>query len=265
MKIGQNNVEAITPQQTTKTTEEVLKSSRAFLQNNQQGVGQKAYDLKVETPSSKAAHSIQEKTTAVNALQTADNGMKATEDILKKMQSIAEKASKSTLTTKDREKLQKEYDSLSQEITKIGESTNFNGHKLLDGKFELETETNVNKNKNRSISIGDMRSDALGISKVSLASPEAAAEASKNLQKATETVSDQRKAIHVENNALEKDISSLMKKTNKKMSPAVTKIATNTDARELMEMLKGDIMKQAKDIRNNLHAFNTSRVLNLLD
>ncbi|MER2000194.1 MAG: hypothetical protein ABS882_10480 [Lysinibacillus sp.] len=263
MKIGQNNTEAVMPKQAPKTTEEVLKSSRAFLQKNQQGAGQKAYDVKVETPSSKATRTIQEKTTAVNALQTADSGMKATEDILKKMHSIAEQATKSTLTTKDREKLQKEYDSLSEEITKIGESTNFNGHKLLDGKFELETEMNINKNKNRSISIGDMRSDALGISKVSLASPEAAEEAAKNLQKATETVSEQRKAIHDENSALEKEITSLTKKTNKNLSPK--NVDTNTEARELLDMLKGDIMKQAKEMRNNLHAFNTSRILNLLD
>lgn len=268
MKVGLSNPEAVTAKQPTKTTEEVLKSSQQFLQNNKLKPTQRAYDMKVETASSKTDRTIQEKTVAANALQTSDVGMKKTEDAIKKMQALAEKATDSKLTSQDRAKLQEQYADLQKEIDKTSESTNFNGHKLLDGKFELETNTSNNSRQNRNIAIGNMSSEGLGVAKTSLSSPEAAAEAAKKLKTASETVATERKNVQDEQKTLQQEVSNLTEikdfaNNNKKVN--FKKLDNNTDVRELVKTMKEDMMKQASEMKNNMYAFNASRVFSLLN
>lgn len=265
----QTQTQTQAPATKTKTTEEVLKSSREFLLNNKLKPSERAYDVKIESQSSKTGRTIEEKTTAVNALQTADEGMKKTEDTLKKMQEIVEKATDKNLTTDDRNKLQKQYDDLQKELDKTSESTNYNGHKLLDGKFELETNTSNNSRKNREISIGGMSADSLGVSKVSLASPEAAAEASKKLKTATETVAAERKAVKKETETLQQEVSDL--NTIKKYTTAkqkgledFTKIDSATDYEEAFKKLKEDMLKSVFNSNTSMFSFNASRIATLL-
>lgn len=271
MQINTTNTEVLAPQKTpTKTTEEVLKSSREFLLNNQKKPSQRAYDVKIETPSSSTARTIVEKTVASSALQTADNGLKSSEDILKKMQSIVEKATSTSLTTSDREGLQKEYDSLQKDLDKISENTTYNGHKLLDGKFELETNTQKNSRLNRTVEIGSVSAEGLGISKVSLASAEAATEASKKLNAATEAVASDRKALASEQKTLQTEVKNLtevldfQKNKGKIDFSQIRKVDDNVDIRELVKKMQEDIMTQAAGLKNSMHMFNNSRIFELL-
>jgi flagellin len=68
-----------------------------------------------------------------NLIQTAEGAIGEVHDILTRMTEIAEKAANGTLGSEDRNSLQKEMDQLSGEIDRIATTTNFNGHKLLDG------------------------------------------------------------------------------------------------------------------------------------
>lgn len=282
MEINKTTAEALTPQKLTnkpvettpqkttpKTTEEVLKSSQQFLLNNKLKPSERAYDVKIESQSSKTGRTIEEKTTAVSALQTADEGMRKTEETLKKMQEIVDKATDKNLTTDDSNKLQKQYDDLQKELDKTSESTKFNGHKLLDGKFELETNTSTNSRKDREISIGSMSAEGLGVSKVSLASPEAAAEASKKLKKATETVAAERKAVKTETETLQREVTDLteIKKftsANKKATADFEKIKTATDFEEAFKKMKEDMLKSVFDPSGSIYSFNVSRIATLL-
>jgi flagellin len=68
-----------------------------------------------------------------NLIQTAEGAIGEVHDILTRMTELAEKAANGTLGNEDRNSLQKEMDQLSGEIDRIATTTNFNGHKLLDG------------------------------------------------------------------------------------------------------------------------------------
>lgn len=276
MKISQLNTTAVNqpvqaPKENTapKTTEEVLKSSQQFLENNRKQQTQRAYDVKINTASTKTDRTILEKTVAVNALQTADEGMKKTEDTLKKMQAIVEKAADSKLTAEDRTKLQKDFESLQKELDKTSEDTNYNGHKLLDGKFELETNTSSNTNLGRDVSIGSMSAEGLGLSKISLDSPEATAEAAKKLKSANELVAIERDVVKIETSILQEEVSDLnaIKKlaTDKtKGFEQFTKLQSEDDYRDAFTKMKEDMLKQMFGSNTSLYSFDVSRIMTLL-
>ncbi len=87
----------------------------------------------------------------ISLIQTAEGALNETHDILQRMRELATQASNDTNTTDDRGEIQKEINQLTSEINRIGNTTEFNTQKLLDGsksfneavkgKFELTTGT----------------------------------------------------------------------------------------------------------------------------
>ncbi|MFY0805290.1 flagellin [Peribacillus frigoritolerans] len=70
---------------------------------------------------------------AISLIQTAEGALNETTDILQRMRELATQASTDTNTTSDRGEIQKEMDSLTSEINRIGNTTEFNTQKLLNG------------------------------------------------------------------------------------------------------------------------------------
>nr|WP_243835885.1 flagellin [Halanaerobium saccharolyticum] len=60
--------------------------------------------------------------------------------------------------------MQKEIDQLSEEITRIGETTEFNTKALLDGDFAGTFQIGANEGQNMEVSVNDMRANALDVS-----------------------------------------------------------------------------------------------------
>ena len=75
----------------------------------------------------------------VSLAQTAQGALSATNDSLQRMRELAVQAGNGTLSSADREKLQKEFEQLSGEVDRVAKSTAFNGQKLLDGSFSAAT------------------------------------------------------------------------------------------------------------------------------
>ncbi|EHL79358.1 flagellin Hag [Bacillus smithii] len=69
----------------------------------------------------------------ISLIQTAEGALNETHSILQRMRELAVQAANDTNTKDDRDELQKEVDQLAQEITRIANTTEFNGMKLLDG------------------------------------------------------------------------------------------------------------------------------------
>lgn len=69
----------------------------------------------------------------ISLIQTAEGALSETTDILQRMRELATQASNDTNTTTDREEIQKEINSLTSEINRIGNTTEFNTQKLLNG------------------------------------------------------------------------------------------------------------------------------------
>ncbi len=68
----------------------------------------------------------------VNLLQTAEGAMASMDEILIRMKELAEQASNDTYSTKQRDIMDEEFTQLSEEITRIANSTKYNERQLLN-------------------------------------------------------------------------------------------------------------------------------------
>lgn len=70
---------------------------------------------------------------AISMIQTAEGALQETQAILQRMRELAVQASNGTNDEQDREAIQAEINQLTSEINRIGNTTEFNGMKLLNG------------------------------------------------------------------------------------------------------------------------------------
>ncbi|SFA74513.1 flagellin [Clostridium frigidicarnis] len=74
----------------------------------------------------------------ISMIQTAEGGLNETHSILQRMRELAVQASNDTNNTADRGQIQKEMDQLRNEIDRIGNTTEFNTKKLLNGDSDVK-------------------------------------------------------------------------------------------------------------------------------
>ncbi|OZU88224.1 flagellin [Virgibacillus indicus] len=99
----------------------------------------------------------------ISLIQTAEGALNETHAILQRMRELAVQSSNDTNTETDRAELQKEVDQLSEELSRIGNTTEFNTQNLLNGKFEGTFHIGANEQQNLKININDMRGNKLGV------------------------------------------------------------------------------------------------------
>ena len=75
---------------------------------------------------------------AVNVVQTADGALTEVHNMLQRMNELGVKASTGTLTTADREAIQKEVNALRDEIERVAKDTEYNTQNLLGGEQEMK-------------------------------------------------------------------------------------------------------------------------------
>ncbi|ASS98185.1 MULTISPECIES: flagellin [Geobacillus] len=103
----------------------------------------------------------------ISLIQTAEGALNEVHSILQRMRELATQAANSTNTQADREQLQKEFNQLTSEINRIGNTTEFNTQKLLNGNVSgaspIKLQIGANTNQSFEIKIFDMRARALGL------------------------------------------------------------------------------------------------------
>jgi flagellin len=99
----------------------------------------------------------------ISLIQTTEGALNETHSILQRMRELAVQSANDTNTDTDRAELQKEVNELAAEVTRIGDNTEFNTKKLLDGNFSGTFQIGANEGQNLSISVNDMRSNALAV------------------------------------------------------------------------------------------------------
>ena len=77
----------------------------------------------------------------ISLIQTAEGALNETQTILQRMRELAVQASNDTNVSADRTEIQKEINQLSSEINRIGNTTEFNTMKLLNGDKRITTAT----------------------------------------------------------------------------------------------------------------------------
>lgn len=82
-----------------------------------------------------------------SVVEIADGALAEVHDMLQRMSELAIKATNGTMSDNDRAIVQDEIDQLQAEITRIGETTEYNSQKLFDGTFDLKGYTDVTEIK----------------------------------------------------------------------------------------------------------------------
>ncbi len=100
----------------------------------------------------------------ISMIQTTEGALNETHSILQRMRELSVQSSTDSNTASDRQEIQKEVDQLSQEISRIGNTTQFNTQKVLDGSFTgASFQIGANSNQAMSVGMSDMRGFALGV------------------------------------------------------------------------------------------------------
>lgn len=99
----------------------------------------------------------------ISLIQTAEGALNETHAILQRMRELATQSASDTNTAVDRSEIQKEIDQLSQELTRIAETTEFNTQNLLGGQLDVNFHIGANEGQNIGLSINDMAASALGV------------------------------------------------------------------------------------------------------
>ncbi len=121
----------------------------------------------------------------ISLIQTAEGALGETHSILNRMRDLTVQSKNGTNTDEDTSAIQKEMDSLSSEIGRIAEDTQFNSKSLLNGGTEGSSFTfqiGANAGQEVGLDIKDMSTTGLGLS----TSMSVGAKAALDLEKATE-------------------------------------------------------------------------------
>lgn len=111
----------------------------------------------------------------ISLAQTAEGALQETTNILQRMRELAVQSANDTNSASDRSSLQAEVNQLKQEISRISETTEFNGKKLLDGSM-TSAQFQVGANSNQTISFGISSAKAASLGNNSLDSDNATAD-----------------------------------------------------------------------------------------
>lgn len=104
----------------------------------------------------------------VSLAQTAEGALGQVGDSLQRIRELAVQSANATNSSSDRAALQQEVSQLVSEITRIGNTTSFNGLKILDGSYtNQQYQIGANAGETISVSIDDARSSQLGASTLS--------------------------------------------------------------------------------------------------
>jgi flagellin len=141
-----------------------------------------------------AAENIQ---AGMSAMNVADGGASTINDMLQRQHELAIQAANGAYGQDQRDAIDKEFQSLSQEIDRISKSTDFNGQQLLDGSSKLSDGTGKiqagdGDSDSVTLTASDLTLNNLNLASEKLDSPEAALRAMGSIDAAMKKVNDLR-------------------------------------------------------------------------
>lgn len=188
----------------------------------------------------------------ISLVQTAEGALNESHSILERMRDLAVQGGNGTLTTDDRNSINKELSALHEELTRISKTTEFNTKQVFSqtkGKAVAFTfQIGANSGQTLSVSVSAMDGEALLVSAKDAfkldATGKNAGTMISNIDKAIAKVSDQRATLGAVQNRLEHTINNLTA-TNENLSDANSRIRDVDMAEEMMTFTKSNILSQA--------------------
>jgi flagellin len=184
----------------------------------------------------------------ISFVQVAEGGLTEVGNILIRMRELAIQAGSDTIGDTERGFIDKEVQSLKEEVTRIANVTTFNGTPLLNGGAGRDLQFQVGAGKNDQITFKpdnfNVKGSELGIEGLSYKTADDAREALDSLDSALSKVSGSRAELGANQNKLQSTVNNLgIAKEN--LSAARSRIADTDVASETSQLIRGNILQQA--------------------
>lgn len=193
---------------------------------------------------------------AISLSQTAEGALGKVGDNLQRMRELAVQAANGTNSTADRTTLDQEYTALAGEVTRVLQSTKFNGLNLLNASapatgFDFQVGANNNANEKINIATSDMTAGT-GIAAVTTGASASIADATgakalaamDSLSTAIDEVSSARATFGASQNRFEAVISNLQI-ASENQTASRSRIMDADFASETANLTRGQILQQA--------------------
>ena len=198
----------------------------------------------------------------ISVIQTAEGALAEIHNMLNRMRELAVQAGNSTLTDGDKAKLHDEFFLLSEEISRIAQTTEFNTMVLLSGAFapggeigKITLQIGANAGQVLEVEIGNMTASGLSVAAAKTvgqkglyigaeSTAENISDALESIDKAIEQVSAERAQLGANQNRLEHTIQNL-NITVENLAAAESRIRDADMASEMAEFTKNQILLQS--------------------
>lgn len=213
----------------------------------------------------------------ISMIQTAEGALNETHSILQRMRELAVQAANDTNVTVDRSSINDELQQLSDEITRIGQQTQFNTQNVLNGGEKDTVESSkavgvklqVGANCGQAITVtfSSMNATTLGVSvgkkDIQVDNHTNATKAISTINNAIEKVSKERSKYGAVQNRLEHSIANT-DNASENLQSAESRVRDVDMAKEMMSYSKNNILQQAAQSMLAQANSSTSGVLQLL-
>ena len=204
----------------------------------------------------------------ISLIQTAEGALNETTNILQRMRELSVQAANDTNATTDRQAIQTELTALQSEITRIADTTKFNGKNLINLSASMNIQVGANAGEVITLNLSTMTGDALSlddavVKAVGKGTTKDANSLTKSIDKALVKVSTQRAKFGALQNRLEHTIKNV-DNTSENLQAAESRIRDVDMAKEMMNYSKNNILNQAAQSMLAQANQQPQNVLNLL-
>lgn len=162
-------------------------------------------ELDTETASQRAA--IRNSNDGMSILQTAESAASSSVDQLQRLRELAMQAASGTTSQQGRDMLQREADSILEELDAQADRTEFNGIKVADGSLgAIDVQTGTGSGDQTEVELLDLTTGGLGLGSIDLSSAAGAQNALDAIDSALDNVNEQRSGLGASQNRLESAI-----------------------------------------------------------
>ena len=184
----------------------------------------------------------------ISLVQTAEGALNEVSSILTRLRELAIQSSNGSVSGQDKETLDQEFQSLVNEVNRIGSSTEFSGIKLLDGStssvsFQVGFGTTAGIDT-IAVSLQAALSTSLSLQSLDIGSGGSTTTALTNIDSAINTVSSLRGSLGAVQNRLGSTINNLSI-TVENLSAAESRIRDVDVAYETSQLTRNQILQQA--------------------
>lgn len=193
----------------------------------------------------------------ISVVQTAEGALTEVHSILQRMRDLAVQAANGSNSDDARDNLNTEVTQLKEELTRIGDSTNFNGTKLLDGSqtalsFQVGADNDTASRITVDLSSANVSTGASGIGAtgasgvggVNVSTVTGAQTAIDNIDNAINTISTARANLGAYQNRFEHTIANV-NVAIENLSASESRIRDTDMAQEMMSLTRSQILAQA--------------------